>query len=169
MICSCLASFPDLKWAVVITVLLTAEAGSQWEGQGSETVIVMTSNICWQSCSIAFCTLLSSQNCFCSPTRAKENTDFYLVALLKVVFMRSKCWCLILRDGWIVFLCLLSSAVVPSGFWWKTWVLNAHSGLKEAQEGAWDCGMNEGWVQACLHVLSHLPLKHNWNSPHKLV
>lgn len=30
--------------------------------------------------------------------------------ILKVVFMRFKQWCALLRDGWIVFLCLLSSA-----------------------------------------------------------
>lgn len=61
----------------------------------------------------------------------------------------------------MVFLYLLSSAIVPSGFWWNRRVLKASSGLREAQEGAWVCGMNEGWVQACLPVLSHLPLVHN--------
>lgn len=87
------------------------------------------------------------------------------MAILKVVFVRCKCGCSLLTDGWMVFPCLVSTAVAWIGFWWVRWVLNASSDLRKTQEGAWDCKRNESWGQACSHIQKHLPLMHNYSSP----
>lgn len=123
---------------------------------------VMTFNICWQRCSVAFCTLLFAWTASVHQPEKRKPSNFFLMAILKLVFMRFKLSCALLRDGWIVFLCLLSSAV-------SFGVIDECLMPTLVKEGAWDCGMSEGWVQACLYVLSHLPMMHSSNSAPKLV